>query len=117
MLKVANSVARDELHSMGTAMGKFTRTKKFRLNITALDILAQYAKYKVWVKPNAEMAFLYGNHVLKAGLGRITENTPKYQGVVIYNMADLPIGFGITAATTQDCRKLEPTGIVVFHQV
>ena len=29
-------------------------------------------------------------------------------------MADLPIGFGITAATTQDCRKLEPTGIVLM---
>lgn len=40
----------------------------------------------------------------------------RYQGVVIYNMADLPIGFGITAATTDDCRKLEATGIVVFHQ-
>ena len=78
VLKVANSVGRDELHSMGTNMGKFTRTKKFRLHVTALDILAQYAKYKVWIKPTAEMAFLYGNHIIKAGLGRITENTPKY---------------------------------------
>jgi 60S ribosome subunit biogenesis protein NIP7 len=77
VLKVANSVGRDELHSMGTNMGKFTRTKKFRLHVTALDILAQYAKYKVWIKPTAEMAFLYGNHIIKAGLGRITENTPK----------------------------------------
>lgn len=40
----------------------------------------------------------------------------RYQGVVIYNMADLPIGFGITAASTDDCRRLEATGIVVFHQ-
>jgi 60S ribosome subunit biogenesis protein NIP7 len=31
------------------------------------------------VKQTAEMAFLYGNHILKAGLGRITENTPKYE--------------------------------------
>jgi 60S ribosome subunit biogenesis protein NIP7 len=44
VLKVANSVGRDELHSMGTSMGKFTRSKKFRLHVTALDILAQYAK-------------------------------------------------------------------------
>jgi len=34
-------------------------------------------QYKVWVKPSAELSFLYGNHVLKAGLGRITENTPQ----------------------------------------
>lgn len=35
---------------------------------------------QVWVKPSAEQSFLYGNHVLKAGLGRITEDTPQNQG-------------------------------------
>jgi ribosome biogenesis protein Nip4 len=44
VLKVGNSVGREELHSMGICMGKFTRTKKFRLHITALEIMAQYAK-------------------------------------------------------------------------
>ena len=34
---------------------------------------------QVWVKPGAEMSFLYGNHVLKSGLGRITENTAQNQ--------------------------------------
>jgi 60S ribosome subunit biogenesis protein NIP7 len=47
--------------------------------VTCLDYLAQYAKYKVWVKPSSELSYLYGNNVLKAGLGRITENTPQYQ--------------------------------------
>jgi hypothetical protein len=70
----------------------------------------------VWLKPTAELSFLYGNHVLKAGLGRITEDCPKYQGVVIYNMADVPLGFGVTARSTAETRKLEPTGIVAFHQ-
>jgi hypothetical protein len=46
---------------------------------------------QVWVKPNTEQSFLYGNHVAKAGLGRMTENTPKYQGVVVYNMNDVPL--------------------------
>jgi hypothetical protein len=49
------------------------------------------AQYKVWVKPNGEMPFLYGNHVLKAHLGRITDDTPEHQGVVIYNMSDVPV--------------------------
>lgn len=48
-------------------------------------------KFKVWVKPGAEQSFLYGNHVLKSGLGRITENTMQYQGVVVYSMADVPL--------------------------
>ena len=30
----------------------------------------------------------YGHHMMKSGLGRITENTPQYQGVIVYNMAD-----------------------------
>lgn len=59
---------------------------------------------------------MYGNHVLKSGLGRITENTPAYTGVVIYSMSDIPLGFGVTAKSTADCRKMDPSGIVVFHQ-
>jgi 60S ribosome subunit biogenesis protein NIP7 len=43
------------------------------------------------VKPGAEQSFLYGNHVAKSGLGRITENTDQYQGVVVYSMNDLPL--------------------------
>lgn len=48
-------------------------------------------QYKVWVKPGAEQSFLYGNHLLKSGLGRITESTAQYQGVVVYSMADVPL--------------------------
>jgi 60S ribosome subunit biogenesis protein NIP7 len=71
---------------------------------------------QVWVKPSAEMSFLYGNHVVKNGLGRITENTPAYTGVVIYSMADIPLGFGVTAKSTSECRAADPNTIVVFHQ-
>lgn len=58
------SFPRDELLSMGTMVGKFTKvrvslllfwstmlilwqTGKFRINLTALDLLAQHARYKV----------------------------------------------------------------------
>lgn len=71
---------------------------------------------QVWVKPSAEMQYLYGNHVLKSGLGRITENTPVNAGVVVFSMSDVPLGFGVTAKSTSDCRKLDPSGIVVLHQ-
>ena len=114
---------------------------------------------QVWIKQPGELPFLYGNHVVKAHLGRITEDTPEHQGVVVYNMADMPLvsnstisrrllppdpsspssllsshctprprhplraevvtdpqGFGVTARSTLDTRKLDPTGIIVFHQ-
>ena len=46
----------------------------------------------MWIKPGGEMSYLYGNNVLKAHLGRITENTPKYHGVVYFSMSDIPLG-------------------------
>uniref|UniRef100_A0A8D2K1V5 60S ribosome subunit biogenesis protein NIP7 homolog n=1 Tax=Theropithecus gelada TaxID=9565 RepID=A0A8D2K1V5_THEGE len=37
-------------------------------------------------------------------------------GVVVYSMADIPLRFGVAAKSTQDCRKVDPMAIVVFHQ-
>lgn len=48
-------------------------------------------QYKIWVKSSAEQQFLYGHHIMKSGLGRITEGTTQYQGVVVYSMNDLPL--------------------------
>jgi 60S ribosome subunit biogenesis protein NIP7 len=92
MLKLAENLNPDNLISVGTCFGKFTKSNKFLLQITALTYLAPYAQYKVWIKPSAEQQFLYGNHVSKAGLGRITENTPQFQGVVVLSMSDVPLG-------------------------
>lgn len=41
---------------------------------------------------------------------------PRGQGVVVFNMNDVPIGFGITARSTTDCRKLDAAEIVCLHQ-
>jgi 60S ribosome subunit biogenesis protein NIP7 len=91
LLKYSNSVNNKQLISVGTCFGKFTQSGKFRLAITALPELVQFAKYKVWVKPNGEMSYMYGNHILKAHLGKITEDCPQHQGVIILTMADIPI--------------------------
>lgn len=115
-MRLATNVAREKLASLGVCIGKFTHHKNFHLHISALEYLAKFARFKVWVKPSSEMSFLYGNHLLKAGLGRITENTEKGQGVVVYNMADMALGFGLVARSTGDCRKAAPTDIVVLNQ-
>jgi 60S ribosome subunit biogenesis protein NIP7 len=116
IMRRATNVSRDHLASLGTCFGKFTHHKNFHLHISCLDYMARYAKHKVWVKPSSEMSYLYGNHILKTGLGRITENTPQGTGVVVYNMNDMPLGFGLTARSTMDCRKASPTDIIVLHQ-
>ncbi|GAB2267760.1 ribosome biosynthesis protein nip7 [Dionaea muscipula] len=116
LVKRATNISRDKLVSLGTQVGKITHGGKFHLTIQCLGILAANAKHKVWLKPTSEMSFLYGNHVLKGGLGRITENISAGDGVVVYSMSDVPLGFGIAAKSTTDCRKLDPNGIVVLHQ-
>ncbi|XP_004923132.1 60S ribosome subunit biogenesis protein NIP7 homolog [Bombyx mandarina] len=116
LLHLAQTVKPDNLVSAGTCFGKFTKTNKFRLHITALTYISPYAPFKVWVKPSAEQQFLYGHHIIKSGLGRITENTPKHQGVVVLTMSDIPIGFGVASRTTAECRHADPLATIVFHQ-
>lgn len=116
VLKLAENLNEDQLVSVGTCFGKFTKSNKFLLQITALTYLAPYAQYKVWVKPSSEQQFLYGNHIHKSGLGRITENTPQHQGVVVLSMSEIALGFGVTAKSTADCKSADPLVTVCFHQ-
>lgn len=48
-MRLSISVARPNLISLGTCFGKFSKTGKFKLHVTALDYIAQYAKYKVYL--------------------------------------------------------------------
>ena len=116
VMRQAGSVAREELVSMGVCFGRFTKSRKFRLKITALAHLAQHAKFRVWLKPSAEMSFLYGNHVSKNGVARMTEGIPQYGGVLVLSMSDLPLGFGRAAQTTERCKELDATAVAVLHQ-
>ena len=97
-------------------MGKFTKSGKFRLHITALPYLAEYAQAKVWVKPEAEMSYLYGNHLLKAGVAKTTEGMARNVGCVIMNEHDIPVGFGTTACSSLDFTHLSPSAIVAYNQ-
>ena len=47
MVRQATNVAREKLLAMGTCFGKFTKSMKFKLHITCLDYLAQYAKVTI----------------------------------------------------------------------
>jgi ribosome biogenesis protein Nip4 len=46
-VKFAAALPRDQLLGMGCTFGKFTKSKKFKLHVTCLDYIAQYAQYKV----------------------------------------------------------------------
>ncbi|EAW14563.1 ribosome biogenesis protein NIP7 [Aspergillus clavatus NRRL 1] len=134
---LSTSFSRDTLLSLGICIGKFTKTGKFRIHITgandpsemvkvawlanrvarlALDVIAPHARYKVWIKDNGIMPYLYGSNVVKAHVGRWSEDIPEHTGVVVYDSNDTPLGFGVTARSTAEIRKLDPTAIAVFRQ-
>ncbi|KAK8376031.1 hypothetical protein O3P69_008621 [Scylla paramamosain] len=116
IMKFAATLPRDNIVSLGVCFGKITKGGKFLLHITALDFLHPYCQNKIWIKESAEQNFMYGNHVYKSGLSRISENTPKYAGVVVLSSKDIPLGFGVAAKATAECRHADPMDIICFHQ-
>ena len=116
LLKYAGHFEKKKLVSFGTCIGKFTKTSKFRIHISALGLISKFAKYKVWVKPGGEQSFLYGNHILKTHIARITEDAPQYSGICIYNINDLPLGFGTTGKSTLQIKEADPHSTIVFNQ-
>lgn len=58
---------------------------------TRLDVIAPHARYKVWIRPNGEMPFLYGGHVLKAHTLRWSEDCPENSGCVVFSQDDTPL--------------------------
>lgn len=68
------------------------------------------------MKPSGEQSFLYGNHIKKAQVGRMTEGIEKYKGVIVYSMNDLPLGFGVAAKSTLESKDLDPMAIVILNQ-
>ena len=43
-MKWATNIGRKELISLGVCLGKFTKKKRFQLQVTALDVIAKYAR-------------------------------------------------------------------------
>ncbi|KAJ7900209.1 hypothetical protein B0H14DRAFT_1554995 [Mycena olivaceomarginata] len=110
-MRLGISIARPNLVSLGTCFGKFSKSGKFKLHITALDYLAKYAKYKVWIKPNGEMPL------------PIREPRPQSTPWAHYRghagaSRSRRFQYERHAATraTVDTRKLDPTSIIIFHQ-
>ena len=114
--KLASQIQRKDLTAIGVCIARITHHGNIRIIVTALGIIAQYATYKVWVKPNQEQSFVYSNNVTRTGLGRITENAPQHQGAAVFSMNDIAMGFGVTALSTLQCRRSENNAIVLFHE-
>ncbi|KAE8353757.1 hypothetical protein BDV28DRAFT_132533 [Aspergillus coremiiformis] len=113
---LATSIPRDQLLSCGTCLGRFTKSGKFRLHVTALSVIAPIARNKLYVRPNGVMPFLYGGNVVKAHISRWPQDCPEHSGVVVFDSDEIPLGFGIAAKSQAVLQRSGPTDIVCFRQ-
>ncbi|EAU38851.1 60S ribosome subunit biogenesis protein NIP7 [Aspergillus terreus NIH2624] len=116
LANLATSIARENLLSCGTCLGRFTKSGKFRLHITALSVIAPIARHKLYLRPNGVMPFLYGGHAVKAHVARWSQECPEHSGVVVFDSEDMPLGFGIAAKAPAAAQRASPTEIVCFRQ-
>ncbi|EJW01533.1 hypothetical protein EDEG_00424 [Edhazardia aedis USNM 41457] len=107
---------RKNLVSLGTQIGKFTKTNQFHLTITCINILAPFAKHKIWVKSSAEMNYLYGNDVIKAHVSKMSDNVPVNSHVFVFNEGDLCLGFGVAAKGSSQLELCDKNSLVVVRQ-
>lgn len=85
LANLATSIARGNILSLRTLARQIHKDGEIS-NITALAVIGPHARYMVWINLNGEMPFLYGGNVLKAHVGRWSEDFPEHQGVVVYLM-------------------------------
>jgi 60S ribosome subunit biogenesis protein NIP7 len=111
----ASPIPRDAIVSVGMCIGRFTKSGRFVLKITALPLLATYATDRVCVKASAEMHFVYGNHIQKTHLHRIDPETVKNAGVVVLSPNNIPLGFGVTSKAGTEVVSGDNTAIVVLR--
>lgn len=116
LLKASSQIGREKIISCGITLGKITKTEKFRIAITALNILGKFAQHKVWIKASAEMSYLYGNNALKSHIFKISENIPMNGAVFVYNQRDIPLGFGVVSVNPNSYTKARGGDTVILTQ-
>ncbi|KAM0676813.1 ribosome biosynthesis protein nip7 [Binucleata daphniae] len=112
LVKHTSSISRKDLVSCGSIIGKFTKTKKFHLIITAV-CLSQYALHKVWIKNSAEMNYLYGNDALKSHILKMSDECKVNKYCFVYNQSDFCLGFGVLSKGKDDLETCDGNTVVV----
>lgn len=77
-MRRATNIPREKLLSLGTCFGKFTKSGKFRLHVTALDYISQYAQVMEY-NPSLLVAF-YALHSSKYGSNH-QRSSRSYMGI------------------------------------
>lgn len=116
ILKACSQLGRDQIIACGVTLGKITKSNNFRITITALHTLHKFALYRVWIKPSAEMNFLYGNNALKSHVHRISEAIPMNAGVFVLSQHQVPLGFGVMSVGPASYAKARGGDPIVLRQ-
>ncbi|KAL0237303.1 hypothetical protein PCE1_000700 [Barthelona sp. PCE] len=115
-LRRVTPLPRKQLVASGVCFGKFTKSGKFQLQITALPYLAQFALNKVVVNSQGEMTFTYGQSLSKGHVEHMTEGAPVNAGVVVFNEHEDALGFGVLVKGSMEFRHADNEDLIVIWQ-
>lgn len=116
ILKHTSNIPKLDMVYCGTVIGKFTKNENFRISISSVHVLSQYAVNKVWIKKSAEMNFVYGNNALKSHVHRMSDSVPLNSGVFVYNQNDVCLGYGVSAIRPDKYADSKGYQLVVIRQ-
>lgn len=114
--KILSNIPQKNIILAGKHIGKFTRSDRFFVKISSLNILEQYASKKVWVKWSAEMNVLYGNNVSKSHVLKTSEDIGKNEVVFLYNPKDTLLGYGVTTRDGISFEKADHHSSYIIRQ-
>lgn len=116
LYKASSQIGRKQIISVGTILGKFTKSDNFRITITGAQTIAKYGIHKVILLENGEMNFLYGNNAIRNHVYKVSEAIPINAGVFVYNKGETLLGFGLIACNQNSFQKMRSGDIVVLNQ-
>ena len=116
LLKAISNIPKPNIHHIGLMIGRITKTGNFYLHCSALKEMDRWCIHKVWVKKSAEMNVLYGNNILKSHISKISDDLKANTSLIIYNEADVILGFGITTKDSAGIDRLPGSSIAAIVQ-
>jgi len=109
--------SKKRIGSFGICVGRFSHSKKLKFLIPLLNMLLKYkGLFSAFLKTEGEKSFLFGKHVEKKNVSKLSKNVFKNDGIVLFNKNKIAIGFGEALKSIVFIPKLDLRRILFVNQ-
>lgn len=109
--------AKKRIGSFGICIGRFSHSRKLKFLIPFLNLLLKNkGVFSAVLNGEGEKSFLFGKHVEKKNVSKISKNIFKNDGIVLFSKNKIPIGFGETLKSIVFIAKFDSKMILFINQ-